>query len=416
VGKQTGSILIRGARQLLTLRGTLSPRRGGELNELGIIRDGALLVCDGVIQEVGPTRRVENLAKARDAVEISAVGRVVMPGFVDSHTHLMCPPPGVAEEDVQRAARLVRTSSARRLAGRIRTHLETMARHGTTTVEAKTGCCLDEGAEIKLLRVMAALKDRPLDVVPTFLIRLPQGGPYGDAEEAVDWVCREFLARISRRRLARFVDLVLDGEPDHQHWFERLLRAAGQTGLACKIHSGARTARTAAALAAGCNVVSIDHLEDASPEEAKALAGFRGVATLLPCYGFYCPRAAACARSLIEAGIPIALASNFNPQHTPTLNMQTVVALASTQFGLTAAEAISAATINGAHAAGCASRAGSLELGKMADLLIVNISDYRELAEQFGMNLVHLTMKRGAFIYKEGEVAPLAAEDLHMAW
>ena len=119
---------------------------------------------------------------------------------------------------------------------------------------------------------------------------------------------------------------------------------------------------------------------------------------------------------MIEAGVPIALASNFNPQHTPTLNMQTVVALASMQFGLTVGEAISAATINGAHAAGCASRAGSLELGKAADLLILNISDYRELADQFGMNLVHLTMKRGAFIYKEGEVAPLAAEDLHTAW
>lgn len=281
-GKQTGSILIRGARQLLTLRGPLSPRRGGELNELSIIRDGALLVCDGVIQEVGPTRRVENLAAARDAVEINAAGRVVMPGFVDSHTHLMCPPPGVAEDDVQRAARLVGTSSARRLVGRTRVHLEAMARHGTTTVEAKTGGCLDAGAEIKLLRVMAALKSEPLDVIPTCLVRLPPAGLYGnaDVEQAVEWVCREFLPKVSKRRLARFVDVVLDTDPAHQHWFERLLGAAGQAGLACKIHSAADTVRQAAALAAGCNAVSIGRLEDASPEEARALAGFGGLATL----------------------------------------------------------------------------------------------------------------------------------------
>jgi len=384
-----------------------------------MIRDGALLVCDGVIQEVGPTRRVENLASARGAVEISAAGRVVMPGFVDSHTHLMFPPPSVAEEDVKNAARLVRTSSARRLVGRTRTYLEAMARHGTTTVEAKTGCCLDASAEIKLLRVMAALKDEPLDVVSTFLVRLPRGGLFGSiaTEEAVEWVCREFLTKISKRRLAQFVDMVLDAEePAYQPWFERLLHAAAQAGLACKIHGGAQTVRSAAALAGRHNVVSIDHLEDAAPEDAKALAGFGGVATLLPHYEFRSSAASASARSLIEAGVPIALASNFNPHQTPTLNMQTVVALASMQFGLTAAEAISAATINGAHAAGCAGRAGSLELGKAADLLILNISDYHELAEQFGTNLVHLTMKHGSFIYKEGEVAPLVAADLHMAW
>ena len=385
---------------------------------MGVIRDGALLVGNGVIQEVGPTRRVENLAKARDAVEISAVGRVVMPGFVDSHTHLMFPPPEVGDEEIQSASRLVRTSSVRRLVGRTRAHLEAMARYGTTTVEAKTGSLLDESTEIKLLRVMAALKNEPLDVIPTFLMRLPQGGLHGDGaiETAVDWVSREFLAKISRRRLAHFADLVLDGEPARRPWFDRLLKAAGQAGFHCKIHSRTRHAGYATALAGGRNVVSIDHLEEALPEEASALGAFGCIATLLPCYDLYGSRVAACTRSLIEAGVPLALASDFNPQHTPTLNMQTVVALASRQFGLTIGEAISAAVINGAHAAGCANRAGSLELGKGADLLILNISDYRELGDQLGMNLVHLTMKRGAFIYKEGDVAPLAAEDLHTAW
>jgi len=416
VEKLGRSILIRGARQLLTLRGAPGPRRGAELNDLAIIRDGALLVSDGVIQEVGPTRRVENLAKARDAVEISAAGRVVMPGFVDSHTHLMSPPPDVPEEEVSRAARLVRASSTRRLVGRTRVHLEAMARHGTTTVEAKAGCDLDESTEIKLLRALAALREAPLDVLPTVLLRLPAAGADRTAEAAVDWVCRELLPKISKRRLARFADLVLDGDPTHQRWFKRLLGAARRCGLACELHCGPGAARRAMDLAASGHVVSIGHLEDAPPADVRALAGFRGVATLLPRVDLLRTEAAPGVRALIEAGWPIALASNFNPQYSPTLNMQTVVALASMQFGLAAAEAISAATINGAHAVGDAGRVGSLELGKEADLLILNISDYREMTAQFGRNLVRLTMKRGAFIYKEGEVAPLPVHELRMAW
>jgi len=138
--------------------------------------------------------------------------------------------------------------------------------------------------------------------------------------------------------------------------------------------------------------------------------------TLLPCWGLRNDGEQEPARALIDAGVPVALASNFNPLDTPTLNMQAVVALASKDLGMTVAEAISAATINGAHVAGCAAHAGSLELGKSADLVILNISDYRDLAHHFGTNLVQLTMKRGKFIYQEGKVAPLAAEDVVTIW
>jgi imidazolonepropionase len=417
VEKLARSILIRGACQLLTLRGGPGPRRGPELSDLAIIRDGALLVSDGVIQEVGPSRRVENLAKARDAIEISATGRVVMPGFVDSHTHLMAPPPGVPEDELRRAARLVRTSSARRLVSKTRVHVEAMARHGTTTVEGKTGCCMDLSAEVKLLRVLAALRNTPLDVLATVLLRLPRAGavPHAMAEQMVDWMCRELLPKISKRRLAQFADVVLDDNPAHRHWFERLIAAAKTSGLGCKIHCGPGSAQTVMELVRSGDVVSIGHLESAPAEDVEALAGSQSVATLLPGFELHRTRAAATARSLIEAGVPIALASDFNPQYAPTLNMQTVVALGSMQLGLAAAEAISAATINGAHAAGCAGSIGSLELGKQADLVMLNISDYREMAGQLGSNLVRLTMKRGAFIYEEGEVAPVAAHELRIA-
>ena len=180
----TGTVLIRGARQLLTLRGPKEPRRGAALNDLGIIHDGSLLIRDGIIEEVGTSRRVENLACARDAMEINAAGRVVMPGFVDCHTHLVFPPSGGADADEQTAVRLVCSSTGQRLEARARSHVEAMARHGTTTVEAKTGCGADESAEIKILRVLSALKRDPLDVVTTFLLRLPSDGSGEEARTA----------------------------------------------------------------------------------------------------------------------------------------------------------------------------------------------------------------------------------------
>jgi len=400
---------------LLTLHGAQGPRRGSDLNELGVIHDGALLVRDGIVQQVGPSRRVENLAEARDAVEVSAVGRVIMPGFVDSHTHLLSPPPDAGEAELKAAASMVRTSSAKRLAARARKHLEAMARHGTTTVEVKIGCCgADDSVDIKLLRVLAALRDNPLDVVSTFLFHLPPDG--AARQDAVERVCGRLLPKVCGRRLARFADVDLDGDGGCGHLFERFLHAAGEAGMGLKIHAVSGGYARAVALANGYRAVSVDHVERAAAEEVPALGGFGGIATILPGSAFRQARPDARGRDLIDAGAAIALASNFNPQHTPALNLQSVIALASMQMGLTVAEAISAVTINAAYAAGCADRVGSLEVGKTADLLVLNIADYRELAEQFGMNLVHLTMKRGAFIYKEGAVAPLKAEELKARW
>jgi imidazolonepropionase len=399
------------------LHGPQGPRRDGQLNDIGIINDGALLVRDGVVQQVGTTRRVENLAEARDAVEINAAGRVVMPGFVDGHTHLLCPAPSAGEDTIHKASLLLRTSSAKRLISVARKHLNSMARHGTTTAEVSTSGGPDLRDEIKLLRVLDGVRSDALEVVPTLVLGVPGGcAPEESAvREHVERVCGELLPKVVRRRLVRFVGIEVSAGLSEEV-ARRFLQAAAQAGLPAKFHCSGDGSMLPGVFAGEKVVVSLEHLERMTPEQTVALAALEGVATLIPGCGFQRTGAAATVRALMSSGVPIALASDFNPQHTPTLNMQTVVALASMQWDLTAAEAISAATINAAYAAGCGDRAGSLEVGKSADLIVLNISDYRELAGQFGTNLVHLTMKRGAFIYREGDVAPFNAAELRAAW
>lgn len=407
----TGTILIRGARQLLTLRGARGPRRGAELGELGIIPDGGLLIRDGVLLEVGPTRRLENLADARGAVEINAAGKVVMPGLVDSHTHLVFPPPGGTGLAEEGAAARLHSSTGQRLEGRIRSFLEAMARHGTTTVEAKTGCGLDESAELKVLRVLSAFAEDPLQVIPTFLLRIPEE----NGTRMLEWALGDLLPKIRRRNLAQFADLAWSDDPQQHAGFIKYLQAARNMGFRCKIHADGDTP-AAVAMALDHLVVSIDHLERARAAEVALLAGACTVVTLLPVPAWRAGCIFPPARELVESGAAVALASNFNAHHTPTLSMQTVIALACLEMGLTPEQAISAATINGAHALGCAARIGSLEPGKAADAIILETSDYRELASRFGVNLVQLTIKSGRIIYKQGEVGPRAAVDLHPNW
>src|SRR4051794_19287423 len=172
-GDKLETILIRGARHLVTMRGLRGSRRGPALREINVISDGAILIRGGILTEVGPSRRVENLAEARNAVEINAAGRVVMPGFIDAHTHLAFPPAGIRATDTAGAVRAVHRATGQRLELRTRAYLEAMARHGTTTVEVKSGCGFDEAAEMKLLRMLAALRHGPVELIPSFLFCLP---------------------------------------------------------------------------------------------------------------------------------------------------------------------------------------------------------------------------------------------------
>jgi imidazolonepropionase len=384
------------------------------MNDLGIIPDGAILIRDGIVQQVGTTRRLENLSSCRDAVEINAAGRVVMPGFVDSHTHLVFP---MGDGDhCDGGARAVRAGTGARLSMRARANLDAMVRHGTTTVEVKTGCGPDEAAETKLLRVLEDLRTEPIDLISTFLFHLPGDDLDGSHDAAAEWILTDLLPKIRRRRLANFADLAWDSDPLAHGRSSRYLQHARNLGFGCRIHADQTSVAEAIRMALEHLVVAIDHLEHATPEDAARLGQGSTIATLLPNAAFHRGTPFAPARAMIDAGAAIALASNFNPRHTPGLSMQTVIALVCRHMNLTPAEALIAATLNGAHALGRADRVGSLEPGKSADLLILNAGDYRELANHFGDNLVHLTMKRGCVIYQEGEVAQLPDEQLRLSW
>jgi len=421
----TEPLLIRRAGQLLTLRGPEGPRRGAALADLGLIRDGAVLIRDGAIAAAGPTEEVERLAaEERGIREIDAAGRVVMPGFVDSHTHLVYGQPRLVDYEmrlrgadyhqiaeagggIQSSVRAMRAAAPEALEAQARRDVQTFVRHGTTTIEAKSGYGLDDTAEMKTLVVLAAIESQPLEIVPTYLGAHMIPPEYAQNPDAyIEWMCAEMLPRIRRQRLAWFADVYCDRGAFTLAQARRYLEAARELEFDLKIHAEQFTRTGAAQLAAELGAVSADHLEQADAADAAILARSPTIATLLPGSVFhlglerYAP-----ARTLIEHGAAVALATDFNPGTSPTCSMPMVLSLACSQMRMSPAEAISAATINGAHAVRRADRVGSLESGKQADVILLNAHDYRELPYHFGVNLVALTIKNGVVIYEAGAVS-----------
>jgi imidazolonepropionase len=414
-------VLVRGARQLLTMRGPAAPRRGEAMQELGIVPDGAVLIRDGKIVSLGPSRRVENLSMARQAREIDATGRVVAPGFVDSHTHLVCGPARLMDYEMRLAGatyreiaasgggilasvRAVREMPIRRLMLQARHTLAGCVAHGTTTLEAKSGYGLDEKGERKALRAVQALQGDPIDLVPTYLGAHVVPPEYeGRADEYIEWMCRAMMPKLKRRKLARFADVYCDEGAFTVDQARRYLAAAKSFNFLLKIHAEQFSRTGAARLGVELGAASADHLDHIDDEDARALGSSDTIATLLPGAVFhlglncYPP-----ARKLIEAGAAVALATDYNPGTSPTYSMQMILSLACSQMRMTPAEAFTAGTINGAHALRCAGRVGSIETGKQADLVMFDVPDYREIPYHFGVNLVVMTMKNAAVLYDKG--------------
>jgi len=415
----SGTLLVRGARQLITLRGSAEPRRGPALKELGIIRDGALLIEDGRIVEVGLSRRVENLALVRRSQELDVTGHVVMPGFVDCHAHLVrgvvwlddreTRIAGTAEQPARGPEFTIqglRNASAKRLESRARQFVNAMARHGTTRLEAKSGHGLDARGELKILRVQANLNRAPLDISSTFLTpRSIPAAHAGDPAGYLAWMCAELLPAIRRRTLARFAGLRCGQGVFNMEESRRYLETARGLGFQLKIHASQCPPADAVRLAVEAGAASVEHLHDAGAADVDLLAHSNTMAVLLPGDTFHGNEPRSPARQLIDGGAAVALGSNFNPGTGSTYSMAAIVALACAHLGMSPAEAICAATFNAACAIGSGPGAGSLEVGKPADLIVLNASDYREIPYHFGVNLVNRTVKHGVTIYQEGKVA-----------
>jgi imidazolonepropionase len=412
--------LITGCSELLTLRGSV-PRRGRALAELGLIRDGALLVHGDRIMAIGPHRRIERLKEARRAEKLDFGGRVVLPGFVDSHTHLIFPScradeyeqrnSGKTYEQIARAGggirstvRNLRRASANMLRERARLHLRQFAAHGTTTLEAKSGYGLDWKSELKILDLLQQLhQQQPLDIARTFLGAHVVPPEYRRRPEAfVDLLVKRWIPTVATAGLAEFCDVYCDRGAFTEAQARRILTAGRACGLVPRIHAEQLTHTGAARLAVELRAASADHLEKIDAADIRALSLSNVVCTLLPGCGFHLGlRHFAPARRLIDAGAIVALATDFNPGTSPTLSMPMILSLACTQMRMTPAEAIAAATINPAYSLRLHDRVGSLEVGKYADLAAFDVAGYREIPYYFGVNLCSLTMKRGAIIHSK---------------
>jgi imidazolonepropionase len=413
-------LFFRHARQLLTLAGPAIPRRRDDLSELGIIEDGAVLTKSATIHRVGRTRDLEAEADALEADAIDCKGRVVMPGFVDCHTHLVFASHragdyesrlrGVSGEEIvrrgggiQHSARQLNMASERMLVVRTEAFLHQFAAHGTTTIEAKSGYGLDVANEVKILEVVRKLqKLSPLDIVPTLMAAhaLPANFS-GNRAAYVRLVERKLIPLVADRKLAEFVDCFCDRGAFTREECSILLSAGAKHGLIPRIHAEQIVHTGSVRLAITMGAASADHLDNISVPEVRALAQSNVVAVLLPGANFHlATRGMAPARRLIELGAAVALATDFNPGTSPTLNMQFILSLACNSMRMLPAEAITAATINAAYSLRRDHRCGSIEPGKQADLSMMEVEDYRLIPYYFGWNHCVMTVKGGRIIYR----------------
>lgn len=415
---QDGLLLVN-IGQLLTLRlAKTGPRRSSDLKELGILRGGAVLCVGGKIVSVGTTEdalRDPWLKKNRGNVtEIDCGGKVVLPGFVDSHTHPVFVNPrlidfekrieGASYEQIAKAGGGIRSSlepvrkaSRKDLADKVVTALRDMAAHGTTTVEAKSGYGLTLQSELKSLEaIRQAAESWPGTVIATLLgAHVVPKEFQGCSQNYVELVCTEMIPRAAREKLAQFVDVFCDKGAFSARETEQIFAASQANGLAVRAHMGQLSETTLAPLLR-FKPASFDHMDHVSDSDVRQLANNDTVATLVPGANYFLglkdyPNA----RRLIDAGVAVALATDYNPGTSPTISMPMAMSLACTHMKMSPAEVIAAATINGAWALQLADRKGSIEPGKDADLAVFAVDDYREIPYWFGANHCTHTILNG---------------------
>jgi len=393
------SLAVVNIGQLVTLAGPSRPRVGADLSELAILHDAAFLVHDGRVTDVGSSQEI--LPRIRhDATVVDAEGRCVTPGFIDAHTHLVFAGNRADEFEkriagatyqqiaaagggILRTVRLTRQASEDELLIAARCYCDWMLRGGTTTLEAKSGYGLERETELRMLRVLAHLNSEgPVRIVPTLLAAHTVPPEFADRRaEYLNWIADELIPEVASAGLARFCDAFCD---DHAFTVEEtrtVLTSAKRCGLGLRIHAEQFRPGTGAALAAEFGAATADHLETVTDETLVQLRDAGVQPVLLPGSVFALSRTQyPPARRMVELGLAIVLATDFNPGSSPVASMPFMLSLACLQMRLTPAEALCAATINAAYSLGLGDQAGSLENGKHADFLIHEFHDYRELA------------------------------------
>ena len=414
--REKADLLIVDAEELITLvGGSQKPLVGKQMQELGIIHNGGLAVKDGRIVAVGKTSDVAKVFKAENVIR--ANGKIVLPGFVDPHTHLVFA--GSREDEFQmrvegayymvilssgggilKTVKETRKASAEKLVDFGLKTLDVMLEHGTTTAEAKSGYGLITKDELKILEVMKRLDQlHAVDIVPTFLgaHAIPpefQNSPI----DYVNLVIEEMIPKVAEKGLAEFCDVFCEKGVFSLEQTKRILVAGKIHGLKPKVHADEMSLLGGAKLAADIGATSADHLLFSSDEGIKAMANKSVVAVLLPAAAFSLMGGRyADARKMIDFGVPVALGTDFNPSCWVE-NQQLIIAFACHFMRLTAAEAITAVTINAAHAIGRASEVGSLEVGKKADVIVLDVPNHKFLGYRFGVNLVDKVVKNGRVV------------------
>lgn len=411
-------MLIHSANQVLTL--TRSPQRGSDLGNLGIIPDGGVLIENDEISAIGASSAL--MAKYSDEPRINASGKVVMPGFVDPHTHALWVGDRSTEFEMRiqgksyleilsagggilSTVRATRQASMEQMIAETRPRLTSMFSHGTTTAEVKSGYGLETLSELRMLDAIMTLDEEgPIELVSTFLGAHAIAPEFDhDSGGYTDVICTDMLPKLHTWSEERypdlpkpFVDVFCETGAFSLEQSRQILTVASQLGFPLKIHADEFDNLGGSSLAADLNATSADHLVATSAEDITHLAKSDTVAVALPCTPFglaevhYTP-----AQAILEAGGLLALATDLNPGTAWCENMQFAIALACRYLRLTPAQAIAAATINAAAAIGRADRIGSLDVGKQADILILDIPDYRHIGYRFGTNLVQTVIKHG---------------------
>jgi imidazolonepropionase len=427
----TSVILLTRASQLLTLRGNPATRRGSAMRELGLVKDGYVLIEDGKIVAAG-TEEICDDMRCRDAEEIDCYAKVVLPGFVDSHTHPAFVAPrlidfekriaGASYEEIAAAGGGIRASLAGvrnlrpnslKLSIKIGLAFDEMVAQGTSTIEAKSGYGQDVASELTSLRAIRWIIDKKLcraTIIPTLLAAHVVPPEHRDnPEEYVRIVCNEMIPAVAREKLAGYVDVFCERGAFTPEQSRQILRAAIKHGLKTRIHIGQLT-HTALELFSEFRPASVDHLDHLTDADIAWLAKNDTVATLLPAANYFLGlKEFPPARKLIDSGVAVALATDYNPGTSPTTSMPFVLSVACTHMKMSPAEAITAATINGACALNLQNRKGSLEPGKDADIAIFDAQDYREIPYWFGMNRCYQTLLGGVPFSPPGEANSLAS-------